>query len=254
MKNFILTLPLFLFQIFFSQQILKTDFAVSYNVEYPIFKKKNTEQFLLFINTKENISYYRSANQYVLDSLSKRGKISNDDIISSMSYDTALGEEVVRKNNIFTVYEKVVGVKLKYSEPVNLKWTIYKDKKIYAGYKTRKAITIAYGRKWIAWYTEDLPLNFGPYKFCGLPGIIVNMYDEKGEYYFTLTQFKKKVKQIYFPKDKSYKSFTKQQTKQAKYNALSNISGIVFDDPIEKKRMEQVNQKRIKESPQLDIE
>lgn len=80
------------------------------------------------------------------------------------------------------------------------------------------------------------------------------MYDEKGEYYLTLTQFKKKVKQIDFPKDKSYKSFTKQQTKQAKYNALSNISGIVFDDPIEKKRMEQVNQKRIKESPQLDIE
>lgn len=254
MKNFTILLPLFLFQLLFSQQVLKTDFAASYNVEYPIFKKKNSEQFLLFINTKENTSYYRSANQYVLDSLSKRGKISNDDVMSSIPYDTALGEEVVRKNNIFTVYEKVKDAKLKYTEPINLKWTIYKDTKVYAGYKTRKAITTAYGRKWIAWYTEDLPLNFGPYKFCGLPGIIVNMYDEKGEYYLTLTQFKKKVKQIDLPKDKSYKNFTKQKAKQAKYNALSNISGIVFEDPNEKRRMEQVNQKRIKESPQLDIE
>jgi len=179
MKNLLLLLSAFLYQLLYSQQVLTSDFAASYNVEYPIFKKKNTEQFLLFIDSKKNISYYRSANQYVLDSLSKNGKISNDDIMSSMSYDTALGEEVLRKNNTFSVYEKVVSAKLKYTEPVTLKWTILKDTKIYSGYKTRKAVTTAYGRKWIAWYTEELPLNFGPYKFCGLPGLIINMYDEK---------------------------------------------------------------------------
>lgn len=254
MKKLLGLLLLFIFSVPYIAQNIKTDFFVTYDVEYPIYKKKNTEQFLLFINTKENISYYKSTNQYVLDSLKANGKVKSGDFMTGVSYQTALGEEVVRKNNNFTVYERVVDAKIKYTEPVSLKWTILKDTKVYSGYKTRKAVTTAYGRKWIAWYTEDLPLNFGPYKFCGLPGIIVNMYDEKAEYLFTLSQFKKKVKQVQLPKDKTYKEFPKKKTKEIKYNALSDLSGMIFDDPNEKRRMEQSNQRRIKESPQLDIE
>lgn len=253
MAKTLLILFLFLFSSEANAQKINTDFFVTYDVEYPIYKKKNTEQFLLFINSKENLSYYTSTNKYVLDSLKENNKFKGD-VMSEMAYDTALREEVVRKNNNFTVYEKVVDAKIKYNESAILKWTILKDTRNYFGYKTKKAYTFAYGRKWIAWYTEDLPLNFGPYKFCGLPGLIINMYDEKAEYLLTLSQFKRKSKHINLPKDKIYKNLTKKQAKQVKYNALSNISGIVFDDPNEKRRMEQVNQKRIKESPNLDIE
>lgn len=254
MKRLLLLLLFLTFPALSIAQNIKTDFFVTYDVEYPIYKKKNTEQFLLFINTKENTSYYKSTNQYVLDSLKANNKIKNGDFMAGVSYQTALGEEVVKKNNTFTVYEKVVDAKIKYIEPVSLKWTILKDTKFYSGYKTRKAVTTAYGRKWIAWYAEDLPLNFGPYKFCGLPGVIVNMYDEKAEYLFTLSQFKKKIKQVELPKDKSYKELPKKKTKEIKYNALSDLSGMIFDDPNEKRRMEQSNQRRINESPKLDIE
>ncbi|MBB4807308.1 GLPGLI family protein [Chryseobacterium defluvii] len=254
MKKLFAFLLLFIVSTKYTAQNIKTDFFVTYDVEYPIYKKKNTEQFLLFINTKENTSYYTSTNQYVLDSLKTNGKIKSNDFMAGMNYSTALGEEVVKKNSTYNVYEKVVDAKIKYIEPVALKWTILKDIKVYSGYKTRKAVTTAYGRKWIAWYTEDLPLNFGPYKFSGLPGIIVNIYDEKAEYLFTLSQFKKKVKIVPLPKDKSYKEFPKKKTKEIKYNALSDLSGMIFDDPNEKRRMEQSNQRRIKESPQLDIE
>lgn len=252
-KLFSFLLLFALFEVLNAQNI-KTDLFITYDVEYPIYKKKNTEQFLLFINTKQNTSYYKSTNQYVLDSLKANGKVKSGDFMTGISYQTALGEEVLRKNNSFTVYEKVVDAKIKYIEPINIKWTILKETKIYSGYKTRKAFTYAYGRKWIAWYTEDIPLNFGPYKFGGLPGMIVNMYDEKAEYLFTLSQFKKKIKYVQLPKDNSYKEFPKNKTKEIKYNALSDLSGMIFDDPNEKRRMEKSNQKRIKESPQLDIE
>ncbi|MDH6252801.1 GLPGLI family protein [Chryseobacterium sp. H1D6B] len=237
----------------FSQSIT-TDFAAAYDVEYPIYKKKNTEQFLLYINSKENISYYKSTNQYVLDSLKKEGKISGSDFMDGSKYDTALKEEVLRKNDSFTVYEKIVDAKIKYIEPESLKWTILKDTKTYSGYKTRKAFTYAYGRKWIAWYAEDLPLNYGPYKFCGLPGLIVNIYDEKAAYFFTLKIFKKKIKQVQLPKDNTYKKISKIKAKQISSNSLTDISGMVFDDPNEKRRMQKVIEKMVSESPRIDIE
>lgn len=254
MKKIFIILLLFITCFNFSSQILKTDFVAAYNVEYPIYNKKNAEQFLLFINSKENTSFYRSTNQYILDSLKAGKEINNDDFTASTKYTTALGEEVLKKGNTFTVYETIVDAKVKYKESADLKWTVLNDTKTYAGYKTRKAYTIAYGRKWIAWYTDALPLNFGPYKFCGLPGLIINMYDENGQYYFTLSVFKRKSRLASLPKDKRYKLVSKAKAKQIKYNTLSDLSGMIFDDPNMKRRMEQSNQKRIKESPQLDIE
>lgn len=253
MLKTLILLFLFLVSIEVKSQKIKADFFITYDVEYPIYKKKNTEQFLLFVNTKENLSYYTSTNKYVLDSLKENNSFKGD-VMSEIAYDTALGEEVLKRNNNFTVYEKIVDTKVKYNESASLKWVILKDTRKYSGYNTRKAYTVAYGRKWIAWYAENLPLNYGPYKFCGLPGLIINMYDDKAEYFFTLSLLKRKEKSVKIPLDKSYKEFPKKKIKQIKYNNLTNIQGMIFEDPNEKRRMEEVNQRRVKQLPQLDIE
>ncbi len=41
------------------------------------------------------------------------------------------------------------------------------------------------GRTWYAWYAEDIPMQEGPWKLCGLPGLILKAYDENQEYVFT---------------------------------------------------------------------
>lgn len=47
------------------------------------------------------------------------------------------------------------------------------------------------GRTYIAWYTEQIPLPFGPYVFQGLPGMIMDIRDTKANWIFSNNGFRK---------------------------------------------------------------
>lgn len=53
------------------------------------------------------------------------------------------------------------------------------------GYHCLLAKTNFKGRTWYAWYAEDIPLQEGPWKLCGLPGLILKAYDENKEFEFS---------------------------------------------------------------------
>lgn len=53
------------------------------------------------------------------------------------------------------------------------------------GYHCQLAKTNFKGRVWYAWYAEDIPMQEGPWKLCGLPGLILKAYDENKEYVFS---------------------------------------------------------------------
>lgn len=79
-----------------------------------------------------------------------------------------------------------------YTEAYNgFRWVIDTETKDAHGYTLQKATTYYGGRIWIAWFTSGLPINEGPYKFAGLPGLIVEIYDEKKHYHFVMTVFSK---------------------------------------------------------------
>lgn len=73
-----------------------------------------------------------------------------------------------------------------YEEDRPLNWKILSETTKIGEYKVQKAETDFAGRKWIAWFTTDLPYQDGPYKFGGLPGLIVKAEDDKGDYSFDL--------------------------------------------------------------------
>lgn len=65
-------------------------------------------------------------------------------------------------------------------------WKIYPDKQKVGNYNGQKATTSFGGREWTAWFSTDLPFQDGPYKFYGLPGLIVKITDKSGDFDMTL--------------------------------------------------------------------
>ncbi len=60
-----------------------------------------------------------------------------------------------------------------------------------AGYTCQKATTRYEGRDYVAWFAPKIPISDGPYKFSGLPGLIVEIADTKEYYRFELTGLSK---------------------------------------------------------------
>ncbi len=63
-------------------------------------------------------------------------------------------------------------------------WEITDDTKTILGYECNKAVTDFRGRRWVAWFTPEIPVQEGPWKLCGLPGLILEAYDSDRDYQF----------------------------------------------------------------------
>ena len=66
----------------------------------------------------------------------------------------------------------------------NIKWILKNETKKIGDFTTYKAIAKFRGRIYTAWYTTEIPIPYGPWKLQGLPGLILEAYDEKKEMFF----------------------------------------------------------------------
>ena len=63
-------------------------------------------------------------------------------------------------------------------------WEITAEIKIIREHQCKKAKAVFMGREWEAWFTEDIPINFGPWLLWGLPGLVLEARDSKDEIRF----------------------------------------------------------------------
>ena len=73
-----------------------------------------------------------------------------------------------------------------------LRWTLTDDTLTVKGYACKGAWCNYAGRKWTAWYTEEIPSTAGPWKLHGLPGLIVMATDAECIHSFCLSMLEKK--------------------------------------------------------------
>ena len=70
-------------------------------------------------------------------------------------------------------------------------WKLMPETQNYNGYQLQKAMTDFGGRIWVAWFSNDVNIKEGPYKFRGLPGLIFLLEDSEKNFIY---QLKKKCK------------------------------------------------------------
>ncbi|MFY1046541.1 GLPGLI family protein [Chryseobacterium sp. GP-SGM7] len=93
------------------------------------------------------------------------------------------------------LHNQLLADQYKISDDRKIIWKISSDKQKIGEWNTQKAETEFGGRKWVAWFAPDIPIQDGPYKFHGLPGLIVKLEDNTKSHVFNL-QGVKNIKEI----------------------------------------------------------
>lgn len=79
-----------------------------------------------------------------------------------------------------TVINRFVNTDYAYSDRIeSFNWKIGEGVQTVIGYECQKATCNFRGRSWTAWFTVEIPISMGPYKFGGLPGMILKIEDSK---------------------------------------------------------------------------
>ncbi|MEG1026412.1 MAG: GLPGLI family protein [Flavobacterium sp.] len=71
---------------------------------------------------------------------------------------------------------------------LTIDWKLTTDKKEIQGLICSKATTTFRGRNWTVWYYPGIPVVYGPWKFYGLPGLMVELTEDTNRFAFVLTE------------------------------------------------------------------
>ena len=195
----------------------------------------------------EKVSYFYSATYRAYEEeLRKSVDANNIAVPTSTSARGSLSMDFYRNypTGKSTYLDKVIREKFRITEPLEQpQWDIIADStKQILNYDCQMARCTFKGRTWTAWFTADIPLDNGPWKLCGLPGLILRAYDSKQQYIFDCVGMKQagEAENItYDPKFDKYatatmKEFVDYQAKAVPEDALA-ASGIKIEVPEEMK-------------------
>jgi len=178
--------------------LMQTAFAQTNRFVYQVTMKPDasnkadvkTENAYLDISAEKSMFY--SENRIKRDSVMKANFQSggargfNRDQMESLRSNINYSIEKDKKNQKILYKDRLGRDIYSYEEDRPLDWKILSETTKIEGYKVQKAETDFGGRKWTAWFTTDLPYQDGPYKFTGLPGLVVKAEDSEGDYSFDL--------------------------------------------------------------------
>lgn len=155
-----------------------------------------TENHMLSIGKKRDVSSFRGYGTYrhnmelkeagdsgLTEELIKTGRIGKvfSDVPSS-AIRCSIFKNMTSKN-ITTIDHIYMQGMYEYEESFNaFNWQITAETDTINNYVCQKAICDFGGRTWEAWFTSELPFSDGPYKFCNLPGLILNVADTENHY------------------------------------------------------------------------
>ncbi len=161
---------------------LEINYEIFYNTDIP-----KTKRGKLLINNSLNKSvflYGKKKHKTKIDE-------SVDEIVIHFKNSERYNYFDFSSKNLYSkvkIYDKEYVVK---EDIPQLKWILHSNKKKIDELVVSKATLSFRGRNYIAWYCLKYPLKYGPWKFYGLPGLIIEVYDDKKRYHWLVKSISK---------------------------------------------------------------
>jgi GLPGLI family protein len=195
--------------------------------------KTDADYMVLDIGEK-GISRFYSDNRRRMDSImtdmmkSGGGPIQiNKNTLSEKGITSAGDPKEIYKNypsGKITVTDRIASSDYLYEEDRNIfQWQIESDTREILSYTCQKAVTDFRGRHYEVWFAPDLPVNDGPWKFSGLPGLILAAEDSDKNFSFQAVGIENSSNPVEFPQ----KDFLK-----ASRNEVAKIQKKFNEDPV----------------------
>lgn len=148
------------------------------------------ETFILDIGKK--MSRYMSYEAYESDSIKKvESKTAAPEFFSQSWFkgsrffiDKTYPDYAV--NQISSLTSNVYNI----VESRKITWEILPETSKINNFTVQKATTNFLGRKWNAWFSTEIPIQDGPFKFYGLPGLILKVSDSEDIYTYEFAGIK----------------------------------------------------------------
>jgi GLPGLI family protein len=206
---------LFVYTFAFSQQ---QNFKITYRhcVQFDTTKSlRDTiglEAILIGNSLESNYSYLKLPKQIVpQNSFEGHPLVNLSDVKQSGTYysktngtlSDTIGNVVYqnKKNKLLYVREKMQHEYVITEEAIPaINWEITDETRIIKTYRCKMAVTYFRGRYYKAWFTTDVPIVAAPWKFGGLPGLVMDIEDDR-------QQVKIYVEKIEYPTDEKVNPF-----------------------------------------------
>ena len=179
--------------IFGSSNAQNQRFTYEYKFVQDSTNRENIEKEFMVLDVNPKGSKFYSYEKFKSDSLMsieiEKQKHNDSEFIKFDKYYRGKNGYNISKN--FPSFEVFYNINMgmdsyKVSDNRKPVWKILPEKEKIGEFNTQKAETEIFGRKWNAWFTSEIPIQDGPYKFHGLPGLIVKLTDKTNSHSFEL--------------------------------------------------------------------
>ncbi|GHV20841.1 hypothetical protein FACS1894174_03400 [Bacteroidia bacterium] len=214
-------------------------------------KKKD----IMLLDIGSELSKYYSHAAYFIDSLvvSRAPILENmvrqgvpdkqisdfaSDEISKLPRSSGTHDYTILKNcppNKLNLIDRFARETYRYEEDIPVfNWELKDDTVTVCGYLCKKATTTFRGRDYEAWYAPQIPIPLGPWKFAGLPGLILRIKDVKNMFFFVCTHMTKPEDTRLIKSDNIYsRAFMVDKSKynKEKQKFMNNPGSVVISGP-----------------------
>jgi GLPGLI family protein len=157
-----------------------------------------TENMILYLG--RNTSEYKSYDRMLSDSVIKEQLEKLKNVPAESMGSVRIGNPGMKRGNGGVIYKDMAGTKMQRVEnflknylidepmPV-INWNMTQETKKIQELDCQKATATFRGRTYNAWFTNQLPYSNGPWKLGGLPGLILEAYDDEKQVVFRFENF-----------------------------------------------------------------